>query len=254
MKSRFVFFALLAGAATASATPSANAILTLLNTDAAQNPKVYAAAAARVRSEAEAGKTLQRFVLAVLSADPACPRGIRLDPGTRHAYLESARPRIRQLAEKWNNPLAWYLISLEKNDFGALRRAADGGNVQALNALGTFRLQEALATPGPSTNALAAAAEAFACFRRAAGRNDANALYNLGMCYLQGYGCPIDQRLAFESFRTAADAGHTEAINNIGGCYRDGIVVTRDPVLAARWFAKSAELGTGARSCGSGIV
>jgi TPR repeat protein len=233
--------ALLAPALFADA--SSAAIVALLNTGAAQSPKAYAAAAARVRLDAEAGRPLQRFVLAVLSDNPDTPPFARLDAATRRAYLADARERIHALAEKRNNPLAWYLLSLEKNDLAALRRAVDGGNVQALNAWGTLRLQEALANPGPSTNTLAAYRDAFDSFRRAAGKRDANGLYNLGMCHLQGYGCRTDPLTAFQCFRSAAEAGHTEAINNIGGCYRDGIVVTADPVQAARWFAKSAELG-----------
>lgn len=225
------------------ADPSADAIVSLLNTGAAQSPKAYAAAAARVRLDADAGKPLQRFVLAVLSDNPDTPPFARLDAATRRAYLADARPRIHALAEKRDNPLAWYLVSLENNDMDALRRAVAGGNVQALNAWGTIRLQEALANPGPSTNTVAAFRDAFEGFKRAAGKRDANGLYNLGMCYLQGYGCTRDPMYAFQCFRTAAEAGHTEAINNIGGCYRDGIVVKADPAAAARWFAKSAELG-----------
>ena len=243
MKPTGFFFAAVAAAGAVFADVSSDAIVSLLNTGAAQNPKAYAAAAARVRLDAEAGGPLQRFVLAVLADHPDTPPFARLDEATRRAYFADSRARIHALAEKRDNPLAWYLISLENNDIGALRRAVAGGNVQALNAWGTLRLQEALSNPGPSTNTLAAYRDAFDSFRKGASKHDANALYNLGLCYLQGYGCQANPRNAFFSFRAAAEQGHTEAINNIGGCYRDGVVVKADSVQAARWFAKSAELG-----------
>lgn len=218
------------------------AIVGLLNSRSSQSPRQYEAAAERVALDAKAGLPLQRYMLAVLSGTEGLPAAARIDEATRKEYLESSRERIREFAEKRGNPLALYLMSMEDNDLELLKRAADGGNVQALNARGTALIEQAMAQS--ETNAFASlAAEAFECFRRAAEKKDSNGLFNLGMCYMQGLGCRSDGMLAFESFRTAAELGHPEAINNIGGCYRDGLVVRRDPEASVKWFAKSAELG-----------
>lgn len=216
----------------------------LLNSRSSQSPKRYAEAADRVARDAKAGMPLQQYMLAVLQGQEGLPPSAQLDEATREKYLEGSRNRIRALAERRGNPLALYLLSMENNDMDLLRRAADGGNVQALNALGTVLIEQAMATDPADTNSVKSLLkDSFECFRRAADKKDANGLFNLGMCYMQGFGCRANGMLAFESFRTAAEAGHPEAINNIGGCYRDGLIVQQNFATSVRWFAKSAELG-----------
>jgi len=232
------------------------AIERLLNSRSAMSPKAYEQAAKEVRAAADAGGVLQQYVIAIVSEDPDAPKAVRLDDKTRAAWLESARVKIKILAEVKNNAFAWYLLSLEKNDMKALEKAVDGGNVQALNAYGTVLVSEAArgqrngASGGPeprpmdnSTNVVAMVARAFECFKQAAAKKDANGYYNLGMCYMQGIGCNPDASRAFQCFRAAAEEGHPEAINNIGGFYRDGIGVEINPATSVKWFQKSAELG-----------
>ena len=227
-----------------AANAEANAILRLLNSRAAGDPKSYAAAAAIVAEDAKAGKPLQQFVLAVVSRERNAPPAARLDAATRRKYFDNSRERIRALAESHSNALAWYLLALENNDMRMLKRAAEGENVQALNAWGTMTLMQVLQSPGVDTNDMETVLyQSYSAFRKAADKKDANGLYNVGMCLMRGYGCKIDPPRAFENFRAAAEMGHAEAINNIGGFFRDGIVVERDPVKAARWFAKSADRG-----------
>ncbi len=241
---------LFAAAATAVATVSAAvqdssaAIIRLLNSRAAGSPRAFAEAAEVVAKDAASGLPLQQYVMAVLSSETSPCAALRLSKETRESYFKASRERIRELAEKKSNALAWYLLSLEKNDLTMLKRASEGGNVQALNAWGTITLTRALSDPSLDKAELTSTLErSVDCFRRAAGEKDANGLYNLGMCHMRGYGCPEDVRKAFDCFRTAAEAGHPEAINNLGGFCRDGIVVEKDPVLAAKWFAKSAKMG-----------
>jgi len=133
---------------------------------------------------------------------------------------------------------------MENNDLSMLKRAADGGNVQALNAYGTVKLTVQAVDPGLSSNELVKIQqEAYKCFKWASDQGDSNGFYNLGMCAMNGYGCPRDERLAFNCFCTAAEAGHPEAINNLGGFFRDGVVVRRNLEISTRWFRKSSELG-----------
>ena len=223
-----------------------DAILKLLNSRAAGSPRGYSTAAKIVADEAANNKNqpVYKFVIALVSEDPQAPETARLDPEVRKRYLNESRDRIRQLAEKKGNSMAWYLLSLENNNTNFLKRAADGGNPQALNAWGTMCIKQAFRDTSLSTNDLERVLRrCFGYFNDAAGQKDANGFFNLGMCYLHGYGCEKDLDRAFGCFRTAAEAGHPEAINNIGGFFRDGLIVEKDYVRAAKWFFKSAELG-----------
>jgi len=218
-----------------------DAIERLLNSRSAMSPKVYEEAVKEVRAAADKGGVLQQYVIAIVSEDPDAPKAAKLNEKTRNEWMENARGKIKAMAEDKNNALAWYLLSLEKNDVAALQKAVDGGNVQALNAYGTLLINEAVS--GGDTNATAMLNRAFECYKQAAARRDANGYYNLGMCYMQGYGCTQDAGRAFQCFRAAAEDGHPEAINNIGGFYRDGIVVEINAATSVRWFQKSADLG-----------
>ena len=227
-----------------AASKSSDAIVRLLNSRASGSRSEFKEAAKIVAEDAKQGRPLQQFVIALVANDSDLPKKLRLTPEKRKEYLDQARDKIRRLAEEKNNALAWYLLSLETNNLSFLKRAADGDNVQALNAWGTISLTSALRNPSMETNEVARTlAKCFGLFKKAADKGDANGLYNLGMCYMQGYGCTPDEDLAYKCFRTSAEAGHPEAINNVGGFYRDGIVVRANPETAAKWFAKSAELG-----------
>lgn len=206
---------------------SAEAVATLLNSRNAVGARTFSAAQEIVARDARAGKPLQQFVYGVTSPD---------DAALAARYLDASRERIRQLAEKKNNPLAWYLLSLEKNDFTCLKKAADGGNVQALNALGAIVTQEALARSQISSNALETLLrKSYGYFRRAAIKRDPNGFINLGTCYLRGFGCKRDMALAFVCFKAAADAGHPEGMDNVSACYQFGHGVEKDAELSLLW-------------------
>lgn len=216
--------------AAAGESESTAALLHLLNARGSGSPRRYAEAMAVVAQDAARGGVVQRFLQAVLSDAADTPRFARLPEDTRRSYLESARPRILEMAEKRRNPLAWYLLALQSNDEQALRRAAELGNVQALNSLG-LRLLESRPR------------DAFECFCRAADVRDANGLYNLGVCLLNGIGCKRDEVAAFERFKYAADQDQPEAMNNLGIFFREGVVVPKDAVEATKFFRRSAESG-----------
>ena len=219
---------------------SANAIMRLLNSRASGSTRAYAEAAEEVAALAKQGKPVYGFVLALVSRERNAPPAARLDEATRNRYLEACRGPIRRLATERNNPMAWYLLSLDAGDTNLLRRAADGGNVQAQNAWGSFLFTQAISQGGTTNAVEAALAKAYGLFKLAAGTGDPNGLYNLGMCHWRGLGTSRDEQNAFNCFRAAAEKGHPEAINNIGAFFRDGIVVDKDLDLSAKWFAKSA--------------
>lgn len=216
--------------------PSADAVVVVLNTSEASGQKRFAEAQAVVEADAREGKPVQQFVVAVTTDDPKL--------ATR--YLKSAKPKIKALAENKDNPLAWYLLSMETNDFVCLRKAAKGGNVQALNTLGTIAMQDALDRNDRhqiSTNVLESIlAKSFRSFSLAAAKQDANAFVNLGTCYLRGFGCKIDLPLAFECFRTAADMGHPAAMDYLSASYEHGLGVKKDVRRSLYWQMKARAL------------
>lgn len=219
---------------------ASNAILRLLNSRAAGSPRGYAEAAEEVAVQAREGKNVYAFVLALASREPDAPPAARLDPKTRKEWLDKYRGPIKRVALERNNPMALYLLSLETGDTNLLHRAADAGNVQAENAWGSFIFSRAISGGQPSNEIQRVLVQAHGFFKSAAGKGDANGLYNLGTCLWRGLGVARDEAAAFNCFRSAAEKGHPEAINNIGAFFRDGIVVEKDLELSAKWFAKSA--------------
>ena len=205
---------------------SADAVVVLLNSRNATSKRNYDAAKELVMRDAAEGKPLQQFVVAITTNDK----------GLSEKYLAASRGKIRSLAETKDNPLAWYLLSMEGNDFRMLQKAADGGNVQALNAIGSIATQEALARNSISSNDLERILKkSYDYFRRAAVQRDANGFINLGTCYLRGFGCKQDMVMAFNCFCAAAELGHPEGMDNVSACYQFGHGVKKDRELCLWW-------------------
>ena len=212
-----------------AALTSSEAIITILNSPASTSATRYAEAQEILQREADEGKPLQRFVFGVTAKD---------SPKAK-AYRESSREKIRYLAEEKDSPLAWYLLSLETNNLDMLKRAADGGNVQALNAYGTLIIQMAFAKHAPSNTLEMALSRGYDCFRRAAAKKDPNGYINLGTCYLRGFGCDINLELAHQCFRSAAEAGHPEGMDYVSANFELGHGVERNSSLALAWRMKA---------------
>ena len=205
---------------------SADAVATVLNSRNATSKRNFDMAREIVTKDAAAGKPLQQFVIGVTTDDKALAK----------RYLDASRKKIQGLAADKDNPLAWYLLSMEDNNIRQLRRAADGGNVQALNALGAILTQEALARSNISSNDLEnALRQSYVYFGKAVAQRDPNGFINLGTCYLRGFGCKQDMGLAFACFKAAAEAGHPEGMDNVSACYQFGHGVPKDSELCLIW-------------------
>lgn len=203
------------------------AVAILLNSKNSVSVRRFAEAKATVEREAAAGRAVAQFTLGVTTDDKA----------QAEKHLDASRAEIRRLAETRNDALAWYLLSVEKNSMAFLRKAADGGNVQALNALGTILTQRALSETRklkPEVQELALTS-AYRFFSKAAARRDPNGYINLGTCYLRGYGCKQDMTMAVFCFEAAAEAGHPEGMDNLSGCYQFGHGVEKNNDLCLYW-------------------
>jgi hypothetical protein len=77
---------------------------------------------------------------------------------------------------------------------------------------------------------------------------NADALFNLGLCYANGKGLdPEDAVQAVEYYRQAAAKGHAEALCQLGFCYDTGKGVAPDAVQAVEFYRQAAAKGhTGA--------
>ena len=223
----------------AAADKTRDSVVKLLDARSGGGRRVYEEAAREVAEEAAEGQPLHQFLTAIISKEPGAPKAARLADEVRERYLEQNRSRIRVLAQKNDNPLAWYLLYLDTGNQNFLKRAADGDDPHALNELGAKRLFN-------SDGSLASdrvARECFSCFGRAAAKNDPNGLYNLGVCCKNGWGHRKDEALALEHLRRAADMDHPQAVNLLGEMYRDGGILERNAETATKYFSQSAAAG-----------
>ena len=78
-------------------------------------------------------------------------------------------------------------------------------------------------------------------FRVLAEQGDADAQFNLGAMYYNGYGVPQDDVQAANWYRKAAEQGIARAQFNLGVLYGTGQGVPQDFVQAANWYRKAAE-------------
>ena len=80
-------------------------------------------------------------------------------------------------------------------------------------------------------------------YRKAADQGDAEAQYDLGLCYELGSGVPKDEVEAVKWYRKAAEQGNADAQYLLGSCYAEGTGVKMDEVEAVKWYRKAAEQG-----------
>ena len=157
--------------------------------------------------------------------------------------------------------------------FQLFKKAADLGNVEALNNLGYmyFRgegipkdykkaceLYEQAAVNGSvlAANNLGSMyrdgngvaqdyKKAFELYEQAAEQDYGWAIYNLGLMYSKGMGMRADYLKAVELYEKAADLGNVDALNNLGYMYAQGQGVAKNIQKAIELYEKAAEQGCG---------
>ena len=85
--------------------------------------------------------------------------------------------------------------------------------------------------------------EAVAHLRRAADRSHSRALYELGLCHVNGEGVRCDAAEAVRLFRQAAELGLVEAQRELARCYKYGEGIRPDGAEAVRWYRRAADQG-----------
>ena len=88
-----------------------------------------------------------------------------------------------------------------------------------------------------------AEAQAAKYYQQASEAGDAEASYQLGMCYQTGSGVPKNPAAAVKEYTKAAGYGHLEAQKSLVYCYSLGFGVAVDQATAARFARAAAEQG-----------
>lgn len=73
-----------------------------------------------------------------------------------------------------------------------------------------------------------------------AGQGDAEAQFNLGLCYAKGEGVEKDDSRAVTWYRKSAEHGYAEAQLNLARCYYGGEGVAKDEMEAYAYFSLAA--------------
>ncbi|MDF0643909.1 MAG: tetratricopeptide repeat protein [Nitrospira sp.] len=116
-----------------------------------------------------------------------------------------------------------------------LRKAAEQGNPEAQNRLGTL-YSEGRGVPQDYSRAKQ-------WFDKAAEQGHPGAQVNLGTLYFQGNGAPESEQMALSWFRRAAAQGDALAFAKLGLMYEQGRGVPQDFIQAHMWYNLSAAHG-----------
>lgn len=115
-----------------------------------------------------------------------------------------------------------------------LKKAIDGSGLELVDV----EDQISSAARSPKTDPVAEAAE-----RRKRKAQFALAIYELGISYMNGWGCAKDKSLALRCYEVAGNWGDCDALAEAGYCYTQGVGCKKDLKKAAGLYRKAAELG-----------
>jgi uncharacterized protein len=148
-------------------------------------------------------------------------------------------------AELGDPYLTWYVGDAFEYGEGVKRSARKArryyeaavglGSVDAMTALGVYYWDHARSAPDRQ--------KALSLYRRAARRNEPNALHNIGVCYSVGRIVRKNLPMAYSFFLRAAELGHVEAQFKVGWCLIYGEGVPIDENAGRKWLKKAAHGG-----------
>jgi TPR repeat protein len=91
-------------------------------------------------------------------------------------------------------------------------------------------------------------------FEKAAAKDNADAMNNLGALFANGQGVPQDYAKAREWYEKAANKDHTGAMISLGVLYIEGNGVPQDYAKVRAWFEKAADKGDAGGMYGLGAL
>jgi tetratricopeptide (TPR) repeat protein len=159
------------------------------------------------------------------------------------AKAQAELEALRSQAASGNGKAQWELAAryrdgtgVAKDEAEALRwahQAADGGNAEAMDFVGSAYLRGSIIKRNPVI--------ALGYFKAAA-EHSTQAAFNLGQCYFGGQGTEQDVPKALEYWKKAAEDGHGRAAACAAMAYLSGEGVQCDAALARRLAERAAEL------------
>jgi TPR repeat protein len=114
-----------------------------------------------------------------------------------------------------------------------LKKAIDGAGLQVAD------VEETLASPTDGNSDPVTQAQE----RKKRKAQFALAIYELGISYMNGWGCAKDKPLALQCYEVAGSWGDCDALAEAGFCYAQGTGCKKDMKKAAALYRKAAEGG-----------
>jgi hypothetical protein len=124
--------------------------------------------------------------------------------------------------------LSFVFLQIYSMPASADRTAADTGNAEAQNSMGSMLQQDKKYT------------EALTWYEKAAAQGHAQAINSIAYLYDLGLEVPQDRKKGFELYSRAADFGFAEAMWNIANMYGAGQLGPVDLVMACVWTNRAA--------------
>lgn len=128
----------------------------------------------------------------------------------------------------------WGMRPNQADGVAWLRKAIDGSGLEVADIEGTL----SSATAGKNLDPVSEAQE-----RKKRKAQFALAVYELGISYMNGWGCPKDKPLAVQCYEVAGNWGDCDALAEAGFCYTQGLGVKKDLRKAAGLYRRAAEGG-----------
>ena len=128
----------------------------------------------------------------------------------------------------------WGMRPNQADGVAWLRKAIDGSGLEVADIEGTL----SSATAGKNLDPVSEAQE-----RKKRKAQFALAVYELGISYMNGWGCPKDKPLAVQCYEVAGNWGDCDALAEAGFCYTQGVGVKKDLRRAAGLYRRAAEGG-----------
>jgi TPR repeat protein len=129
-----------------------------------------------------------------------------------------------------------FIKSLYRNEEGKLRKAAESGDVNAMNTLG-FKYEYGKFNGTPKYQL------AYKWYKAASDQGDGMGLNNLGRCYERGCGVKVDINKAIEIYEQAYAKGNVAAASSLSAIYIEGRAGEIDEEKAMPYIMFRAEHG-----------
>ncbi|KAI7592192.1 hypothetical protein KC316_g2439 [Hortaea werneckii] len=137
----------------------------------------------------------------------------------------------------------WGMRPNQEEGVSWLRRAIESSGLEFGDVEATVSNVAQRTASGPSSSDSTSASATEAQERKNRRAQFALAIYELGISYMNGWGCSKDKTLALRCYEVAGSWGDCDALAEAGFCYTQGMGCKKDLKKAAALYRKAAEGG-----------